>query len=79
MNLEELDLSVFENNFGSHRRGKQRIRVINNIKANNHPNFETKLCSYNQEKLLEYVAWIIRKIKRQEFCVCTFEKNLSSA
>lgn len=79
MNLEELDLSVFENDFDPHKRGKQSIRVINNIKANHHPNFKTKLCKYNQEKLLEYAAWMIRKIKRQELCVCTFEKNLSSA
>ncbi len=79
MNLEELDLSVFENEFDPHKRGKQSIRVISNIKENFHPNFETKLCDYNQEKLLEYAAWMIRKIKRQELCVCTFEKNLSAA
>lgn len=85
----DLDLTVFELDFDPHNRGKQCIRTINHIKQNcyvdnrRHKPFNPfvgkKLVKYNQLKLLEYAAYLIRKLKRKEFSVSSFEKNLAES
>ena len=77
--MEELDLSVFKSDFDPHARGKQCMREINGVRENKHPNTTHKLSSFNQQKLLEYAGWMIHKIKRDEFSVSSFEKNLSES
>ena len=73
----EFDLTVFNKEFDAHKRGKQCIREIKGIQANKHPHINKKLSEFNQKKLLEYAAWMIRKIKREELSFSSFEKNIS--
>ena len=75
----ELDLSVFKSDFDPHARGRQCLRELNGIKENSHPHTTRRLSSFNQQKLLEYSAWMIHKLKRDEFSVSSFEKNLSES
>jgi len=83
----ELDLSVFHSDFDPHRRGKQCIRMLEGIQANryedrrrsraNNRYVGKRLCTFNQQKLLDYAAYLIRRIKRNEFSVASFEKNIA--
>ena len=75
----EMDLTVFDVEFDPHHRGLECVRLIKGIRANEHFTLETKLSEYNQQKLLEYAAWMIRKIKRDELSSSSFEKNMSEA
>ncbi|MFH1240272.1 MAG: tyrosine-type recombinase/integrase, partial [Candidatus Diapherotrites archaeon] len=80
MNQEgKLDLTVFELEFDAHNRGRQCLREIKGIQENRHPKIDKKLSHFNQQKLLEYIEQMIRKIKREEFSVSSFEKCLSES
>lgn len=77
--MKELDLTVFENGYDPHNRGKQCIRELNGIKANKHPNIKGQMSEHNQEKLLDYAAKMIDRIREDNFTVPSFEKNLGEA
>jgi site-specific recombinase XerC len=78
-NQPELDLSVFKLEFDIHHRGKQCLREIRGLRENRHPSTGKQISPANQGKLLDYADWMIHRIKREEFSVSSFEKNLSEA
>ncbi|MBI2598377.1 MAG: hypothetical protein HYW50_04225 [Candidatus Diapherotrites archaeon] len=73
--LIELDLAIFKTDFDPHKRAKQCLRVIKAIEENRPAKFEARfhknplkagvLCKENQKNLLEYVAHLITRFKRQ--------------
>ena len=77
--LTELDLTVFENIFDPHNKGKLCLNVIEGIKTNKHTRIKGKLSEHNQELLLQYAGKMIDRVKEDNFTIASLEKNLSEA